>query len=289
MKAGKKDEEALHEVLSNNADYISDSEDGPVFWFALADTMWKLGRLTPEGRQQALKHIETGEDLRRWEEQEPKQAPKRKEILDSLKIQLLSAQPERKKIPVTRYYRCQWEIGGVYVYPFESEIAVQNGFKNQVWLMQKMSESEDYTKHHLLPVCRVKVCHKDHVPATKQDFDRLPYWKFCPGGEKAPVDFPAPFIEKFFVKTFGEENALKAFMQRSLRFVYDLVPDNTSKKMIPKSIFYAGNFGIEGIPEAGFVLDIAATDNHYPWSVFDKLVLANLKRHNPELMKSIKT
>ena len=287
LKSGKTDEEALQEIFSTFAEIISDPEDGPVLWFALADTMWKLGRLTPEVQQQALKHIEAGADLCRWKEQDPKQATKRKEVLEQLKAQLLSKQPERKRIPVKRYYRCQWEIGGVYAYPFVSEIAIQNGFKDQILLMQKISESEDYTKYHLLPVCRIKICHKDHIPTTKEEFDQLPYWKFVKGNGNPPNSFPADFIEADFIKKFGQENALKAFYLTSLRFLYDFAPDNTSKRAIPKSIFYVGNFGIDNIPEAGFVYEIRWSDNNYPWPFFDKLIIPVLKRINPELFASI--
>ena len=55
-------------VIDNNIDYIEDEEDGPLFWFALADTQWKYGRLLPEVKEKAIKYIEDGKDLERWKD-----------------------------------------------------------------------------------------------------------------------------------------------------------------------------------------------------------------------------
>lgn len=48
LKIGYPNEEATEEVIEYNEDYIDDSDDGPLFWFALADIQWKYGRLLPQ-------------------------------------------------------------------------------------------------------------------------------------------------------------------------------------------------------------------------------------------------
>ena len=41
LRDGNSEDEALKKVLSKNKDIIEDKIDGPVFWLALAETMWK--------------------------------------------------------------------------------------------------------------------------------------------------------------------------------------------------------------------------------------------------------
>lgn len=59
---------------------------------------WKLGRLQENVKQEALQIIESGADLARWEE-EPKLQKKREVVLNKLREQLHSRQPEAKKVP----------------------------------------------------------------------------------------------------------------------------------------------------------------------------------------------
>ena len=78
--------------LHQNQSLISDPDDAPSFWFALADTQWDLGRLENCVKEQALYHIDAGHNLRRWEVENPKWAQTRADILLALKQKLLSEQ-----------------------------------------------------------------------------------------------------------------------------------------------------------------------------------------------------
>ena len=40
LKRGKTNEEATQELMDENRDIMGDSEEEPLFWFALADTQW---------------------------------------------------------------------------------------------------------------------------------------------------------------------------------------------------------------------------------------------------------
>jgi len=75
-----------------------DDEETIVFWLVLASIQWKLGRLQENVKQEALQIIESGADLARWEE-EPKLQKKREVVLNKLREQLHSPQPEAKKVP----------------------------------------------------------------------------------------------------------------------------------------------------------------------------------------------
>ncbi|MCP1161806.1 MULTISPECIES: hypothetical protein [Bacillus] len=75
-----------------------DDEETIVFWLVFASVQWKLGRLQENVKQEALQIIESGADLARWQE-EPKLQKKREVVLNKLREQLHSPQPEAKKVP----------------------------------------------------------------------------------------------------------------------------------------------------------------------------------------------
>ncbi|MCI4057089.1 hypothetical protein MMK25_14530 [Bacillus cereus] len=75
-----------------------DNEETIVFWLVFASIQWRLGRLQENVKQEALQIIESGADLARWEE-EPKLQKKREVVLNKLREQLHSRQPEVKKVP----------------------------------------------------------------------------------------------------------------------------------------------------------------------------------------------
>src|SRR5713101_9254352 len=60
--------EATKRLLAESADILADEDDACVFWLALAGTQWKLGRLIDRVRDRALKIIDYGVDLRRFQE-----------------------------------------------------------------------------------------------------------------------------------------------------------------------------------------------------------------------------
>ncbi|PEE71034.1 hypothetical protein [Bacillus thuringiensis] len=75
-----------------------DDEETIGFWLVFSSIQWKLGRLQENVKQEALQIIESGADLARWEE-EPKLQKKREVVLNKLREQLHSRQPEAKKVP----------------------------------------------------------------------------------------------------------------------------------------------------------------------------------------------
>ncbi|MGH0941751.1 hypothetical protein ACQVTS_10465 [Bacillus mycoides] len=74
-----------------------DDEEIIVFWLAFACIQWKLGRLQENVKLEALQIIESGADLSHWED-EPKLQRKREVVLNKLREQLHSPQPQAKKV-----------------------------------------------------------------------------------------------------------------------------------------------------------------------------------------------
>ncbi len=96
---------------------MKDSDDGPVIWFALAETQWKLGRLEDRVRDKVIEIIDSGASLDRWREESDKLAAKRQKVLLELKEKLLSPQPERKVIRVRKPTKiATWKAGELFAY-----------------------------------------------------------------------------------------------------------------------------------------------------------------------------
>lgn len=120
LKIGTEPKEAMEEMIINWEDCIEDVEEGPLFWFALAETQWKYGLLDEKVKEIALQYIEEGIDLERWEEDQ-KLYTKRKTELEKLKEKLGSEQPKGKKIPKMTFQRANWKIGDIILYQILNE------------------------------------------------------------------------------------------------------------------------------------------------------------------------
>ena len=127
LHRGKKGIDITQELLVQYQIVISDSEEASVFWFALADTQWNLGRLEDKVKETALKHILLGDDLERWKIENPKLAKAREQTIEELRQKLLSPQPPEKKVTQYKIYRCEWKYGDVYAYQLESDLAEEKG------------------------------------------------------------------------------------------------------------------------------------------------------------------
>jgi hypothetical protein len=90
---------------------LSDPDEGPVFWLAVADTGWRLGRLDDDARQNALRVIEADQDLARWETSTDRAT--RQRVLARLRAQLLSPPPAPKHIARPFRSTNDWQLGEI--------------------------------------------------------------------------------------------------------------------------------------------------------------------------------
>ncbi|WP_109438675.1 hypothetical protein [Aquimarina sp. AU119] len=117
---GKTSQEATNEILDDYVEEINDQDDSSVFWLSLASTQWNLGRLLDSVKVKALEIIESGQDLKRWKEDD-KELKKRKLVLEKLKIQLLSEQPKPKKIAKPFIRETTFEKGDLISYQLKND------------------------------------------------------------------------------------------------------------------------------------------------------------------------
>lgn len=116
---GLDNEAAYQKILSRYSQIKDDPEDGPVFWMALSDVMWDLGKLNGEVREKALYHINAGNDAARWEAESKEKGAERRQVLEKLREKLESPMPEEKKLRKKRILRNKWQTGDMYTMPIE--------------------------------------------------------------------------------------------------------------------------------------------------------------------------
>lgn len=133
--------EAYEFTLENYKECIGD-EDEPLLWFALADTQWRMGRLIPEVKEKALLWIKKGGGLALWEESKNGGAGWKK-TLGKLEDRLKAPQPPEKiiKKPV-QFTQNPWNVGDLYAYQFNTDIAKENGFFGKYIVFQKIGNAE---------------------------------------------------------------------------------------------------------------------------------------------------
>lgn len=151
LHRGRTGEEITQDLIAQNECTISDPDDAPVFWFALADTQWDLGRLEAFVKEKALYHIHDGYDLKRWATEDPRKAKIRAESLEKLRRKLLSPQPAKKKIAQYKLYHCTWKTGDVYAYRLEGDYAKENGLLGNYLYFVKVDEAV-WHPGHVVPV-----------------------------------------------------------------------------------------------------------------------------------------
>jgi len=102
LAEGKGDVQAERAIQADWKNEISDSDDGPVFWLALAATQWEYGRLSDRVKRRALRAITAAKNDDRWISS--KSGKRRRQVLQRLATKLNSAQPARRT-PRRRSFR----------------------------------------------------------------------------------------------------------------------------------------------------------------------------------------
>ena len=109
------DEEAEKKIFEDFGEILN-TDEASVFWFALALSEWKKGRLSEQVKWKAIEWIDSGEDLLVWKESGEKQHDKRKAVLEKLRATLLAEQPARKVIRRPVFARSPWQAGDLLAY-----------------------------------------------------------------------------------------------------------------------------------------------------------------------------
>ena len=136
-------DEAYQKILEEY-DELFGTDEEDVFWYALADTQWNVGRLMPEVKEMALKQMEQNDCMNRFEEN-PKYIARWERVLQKLREKLESPQPPEKRFRKKQEFVTNpWNIGDVYAYQFHTKDAEENGLLGKYILFQKLGDVESY-------------------------------------------------------------------------------------------------------------------------------------------------
>ena len=112
-------EDAVARLSREYESSIRDADESCVFWLAVADAAWRLGRPSDRATAQALRVVDDGADLRRWPD--PKDRAKRSAVLHQLASRLQSAPPSAKRIAKRHVAANDWEVGELVAYRLISD------------------------------------------------------------------------------------------------------------------------------------------------------------------------
>ena len=215
LKRGRENDQMTSELINQNQDILCDEEEAAEFWFALADTQWRYGRLLPVVKENALKYLDRKEHLERWKEAGIEKYEARLQVLNDLKFKLLSPMPPKKKVSQYKLYKCEWNIGDVFAYKFNSEYSSIKGFEDRYILLRKVGE-ETWWPGHIVPVVHI----------YKWIGDVLPNISFVENLTLLPQ-----FFKPTVYKNINDDEIL-----------YRLVLLSTSRRVIPhNNLFFIGN------------------------------------------------
>lgn len=244
LKRGKTEKEVTLELISQYQSNIDEAEKS-IFWFALADTQWNLGRLETAVKEKALFYLNSGIDLKRWELENPKQLAARTAELCRLKEKLLLPQPAMKKINPYRFFRCQWKRGDVFAYLLQEKTS-KSDYPGRYMFFVKVDEI-NWHPGHIIPVVYVYRTLSPVLLSVK---------------ELQNIEF----VPQFYTPQSYESNP-------GSKKLYQLALITTSAKAIPQNkLEYVGNIG--------YISHISGEDpNPYAvnWKDLEEYSLENFK------------
>ena len=251
---------ATQMIIESNLDVIADKYDASCFWLVLAEIQWKYGILLDEVKKKALYYIGEESSIEPWTTGTPRMLQKRREVLAELKEKLLSPMPSRKKIRSPRRYRCPWNIGDVYAYRMESELAKEKGLYGRYILLRKVDE---VTWHpgHIIPVVHVKITVDDALPTSSEEYEKLEYIQVS-----------------YFSKELFEMSVEHKYKTNPQYDEFGLLPQyqvqmiTTTKRMLPKNLIFAGNFREVTPPKNEFVPHYSCSTKSVFWKELESIV-----------------
>ena len=118
LATGKENSEAEDMLIKYYSSILnSHGPDEEVFWYALALSEWKKGRLSDFVKEKALRALDAGKDLERWNVAgNEKNYEKRKQVLKEFRNVILQPMPALKKIKKPTVHHCPWKEGDLLAY-----------------------------------------------------------------------------------------------------------------------------------------------------------------------------
>lgn len=221
--------EAYEKTRETFREYLEDPDEAPFFWFALSDTQWRVGRLIPEVKSEALEWINKEGGIELWADNKNGGIGWKK-TLEKLRNQLDTAQPREKKLRKSvKINQNLWNIGDVYAYQFHTNESAKYGAFGKYMIMQKIDE-EPYFSEEL--IMRVHIFDKL--------FDTVPTSEDLLGIRLLPLDSPTSTRNLRMSSRLALEKK-KEYPEEYLTFIGNMpIPANAVRKQDLHSQAYWG-------------------------------------------------
>ena len=265
--AGKTTQEITDKLIESYKGIMGNSQEEPLFWYALADVQWNFGVLLPAVKERALYWINKDSCMANCQEIRVTAKSQWKKTLDDLQTKLLSQQLPAKKPVKKRLYKCQWKLGDVFAYKLESDLAKERGLYGRYFLIQKIDEGIWYPGH-IVPIVYIKITDDTKLPSNIDEYNQLEYIQtsFTKYEDRfLPID----------MSRLQEDIAEKAKINYQVD-EYGFLPQyrimllNTSKKVIPSKLIYVGNFRNATPPQKEFIPHVKANIMDVSWKRLDE-------------------
>jgi len=211
LKDQLSNQEAYDKTVEKCSDYMNDPDEAPLFWYALADTQWQVGRLMPEVKEKALKWIKNGGGLELWNESKSGSSGWQK-TLDKLQARLETEQRKEKKIS-KRIDQNLWSIGDVYAYQFNTDESKKYEVFGKYMVLQKIAEDNFSPRGD--KVMRVHVFDKL--------FDKIPAFEKTKDVRLLPLDFPTS-TRILYMSTWLMLDLKRDYPNKHLTFICNVLP-----------------------------------------------------------------
>ncbi len=176
-------------------------------------------------------------------------------------------QPFEKKVRRRTVFQCTWEMGDVFSYQLDSDLAKEKGLYGRHFLIQKVDEGV-WHPGHMVPIVYVKITVDDKLPSDLDEFNELEFvqtWftryeeRFWPiDGTRPEEDMAEKAKIDYKVDEFG-------FLPQ-----YRIMLLNISESCIPKKLKYLGNFKSANNPPLEFVPHSKDNITNIFWKQFDE-------------------
>lgn len=250
LHRGKIGPEITRELLAEYQSEIKDEDDGQVFWFALADTQWNLGRLEDYIKERALFYINEGKDLQRWKDENPKDAIVRAKALIELEKKINSPQPPEKKISQYRLYQCKWKIGDLFALQLTSDLARKKGLLGRYLLIHKIGE-DTWWPGHIIPAVRLKFTIDSTLPKTIEEVDGAEY-----------------------IQVFSSLQIVSNIPEYIIKII------TTSQRVIPQELHFLGNFQNIKYPEIEYKNPYGKSGYNINWKELEQFAITQYCYYN---------
>jgi len=217
LKDQLNNQEAYDKTIEQCSDYMNNPDESPLFWYALADTQWQIGRLMPDVKGKAIEWIKKGGGLELWEENRSGSSGWQK-TLDKLLERLETEQRKEKKIP-KRVDQNLWNIGDMYAYQFHTDESKKYEVFGKYMVLQKMAEDDFSPKGDKIM----------RVHLFDRLFDKIPTIDEVKDVRLLPLDFPAS-TRNLYMSTWMMLDRKREYPDKYLTFICSILPPSNKAK-----------------------------------------------------------